>query len=73
MQEPTARDRGAMADGRIRFASTTLPKRACRTKGLDALPPVLHLRGISAGDFQEALGRLVTILASWDAETLGGD
>jgi putative transposase len=39
----------------IRFASSILPKWARRTKCLDALLPVLYLRGISAGDFQEAL------------------
>src|SRR5271166_1633241 len=43
------------------FASrrTSLPKWARRTKSLDALLPVLYLRGISAGDFQEALAALL--------------
>ena len=36
-----------------------LPKWARRTKSLDALLPVLYLRGISAGDFQEALAALL--------------
>lgn len=54
------RDRGAAADGtRIRFASSILPLWARRTKSLDALLPVLYLRGVSTGDFQEALGALV--------------
>ncbi|MET4121703.1 putative transposase [Bradyrhizobium sp. JR1.5] len=54
------RDRGA-ADGgeRIRFSSAILPLRARRTRGLDALLPVLYLRGISTGDFQEALTALL--------------
>jgi hypothetical protein len=30
-----------------------------RTPSLDALLPVLYLRGVSMGDFQEALGRLL--------------
>jgi transposase-like protein len=54
------RDRGATFDGeRIRFSSAILPKWARRTKSLDALLPVLYLRGISTGDFQEALAALV--------------
>jgi transposase-like protein len=54
------RDRGAGIDGdRIRFSSAILPKWARRTKSLDALLPVLYLRGISTGDFQEALAALL--------------
>jgi putative transposase len=61
------RDRGAGADGmRIRFASSILPLWARRTKSLDALLPVLYLRGVSTGDFQEALGALL----GWDAPNL---
>jgi len=59
VEKPKARDRGAAVDDRIRFASTILPKWARRTKSLDALLPVLYLRGISAGDFQEALSALL--------------
>ncbi|HYZ31374.1 MAG TPA: IS256 family transposase [Crenalkalicoccus sp.] len=57
------RDRGAGAgagDGeRIRFTSTILPRWARRTRSLDALLPVLYLRGVSSGDFQEALAALL--------------
>ena len=50
------RDRGAVEDTeRIRFSSSILPKWARRTRSLDALLPVLYLRGISSGDFQDAL------------------
>ena len=55
------RDRGATrAEDRIRFTSTILPKCilpkwARRTRRLDTLLPVLSLRGVSTGDFQEAL------------------
>jgi transposase-like protein len=54
------RDRGA-GDGteRIRFASTILPRWARRTRSLDALLPVLYLRGVSMGDFGEALAALL--------------
>src|SRR5450755_2487283 len=54
------RDRGAASDGeRIRFTSAILPLWARRTRSLDALLPVLYLRGISTGDFQEALAALL--------------
>ena len=54
------RDRGAADDGvRIRFTSAILPLWARRTQSLDALLPVLYLRGISTGDFQEALAALL--------------
>jgi putative transposase len=54
------RDRGADADGaRIRFSSAILPEWARRTRSLDALLPILYLRGISTGDFQEALSALL--------------
>jgi transposase-like protein len=54
------RDRGADEDGaRIRFTSAILPKWARRTRSLDALLPILYLRGISTGDFQEALSALL--------------
>src|SRR5437763_4406116 len=43
------------AEEKIRFTSSILPKWARRTKSLDALLPILYLRGVSTGDFQEAL------------------
>src|SRR5215204_4252411 len=58
------RDRGAGAGAgegaeRIRFTSAILPRWARRTRSLDALLPVLYLRGVSSGDFQEALAALL--------------
>src|SRR5215208_5904131 len=54
------RDRGAGSDDdRVRFSSSILPKWARRTRSLDALLPVLYLRGVSTGDFQEALAALL--------------
>jgi transposase-like protein len=44
---------------KVRFSSNILPKWARRSKSLDALLPVLYLRGISTGDFQEALSALL--------------
>ena len=46
------RDRADVAaEEKIRFTSLILPKRARRTKSLDALLPILYLR---TSDFQEA-------------------
>ena len=59
VEKPKARDRDVSAEERIRFTSNILPKWARRTKSLDALLPVLYLRGISAGDFQEVLTALL--------------
>src|SRR5918997_1982839 len=54
------RDRGASdATDRVRFSSAILPKWARRTRSLDALLPILYLRGVSTGDFQEALSALL--------------
>src|SRR5947209_6879675 len=54
------RDRGDVdVEEKIRFSSSILPKWARRTKSLDALLPVLYLRGVSTGDFQEVLTALL--------------
>jgi putative transposase len=56
VQRAEVRDRAHVeADQKIRFTSSILPKWARWTKGLDALLPILYLRGVSIGDFQEAL------------------
>lgn len=60
MRRPKVRDRAADAPaGKIRFTSNILPKWALRSRSLDALLPALYLRGISTGDFQEALAALL--------------
>ena len=66
---------------RIRFTSKILPPYLRRTKTLDELIPWLYLRGISTGDFSQALEALlgpqakglsatnvVRLKASWEAE-----
>jgi putative transposase len=47
------------AGERITFTSAILPKWARRTRSLEALLPVLYLRGVSTGDFQEVLAALL--------------
>ncbi|WP_373319872.1 transposase, partial [Kozakia baliensis] len=58
---PKVRDRAPAGAGRerIRFSSAILPKWARRTRSLDAPLPVLYLRGVSMGDFPEALTALL--------------
>ena len=61
------RDRADVAaEEKIRFTSSILPKWTRRTKSLDALLPILYLRGVSTCDFQEA----VTALLGKDAPNL---
>jgi putative transposase len=56
VQRVRLRDRGTGETGdRIPFTSAILPRWSRRTRSLDALLPILYLRGVSMGDFQEAL------------------
>jgi putative transposase len=60
VQRVKLRDRASGENGeRIRFTSAILPRWARRTRSLDALLPILYLRGVSMGDFQEALVALL--------------
>jgi transposase-like protein len=60
VRRPKVRDRaGVPAERKIRFSSGILPRWARRSKSLDALLPVLYLRRISSGDFQEALAAIL--------------
>ena len=60
MRRAKVRDRGDVGTAdKIRFTSAILPKWARRTKSLDTLLPILYLRGVSTGDFQEALTALL--------------
>lgn len=57
---PRAKDRKSGNDSdRIRFRSNILPPYLRKTKSLEELIPWLYLKGISTGDFSEALAALV--------------
>jgi putative transposase len=56
---PRVRDRVGREDARIRFSSAIVPLYARRSKSLEVLIPALYLKGISTGDFEEALGALL--------------
>lgn len=56
VHQPRIDDRRLDAQGwRIRFTSQVLPPYLRRTKSLEELLPWLYLKGISTGDYQEAL------------------
>jgi putative transposase len=59
VRAPRIRDRVGQGETRIRFASAILPSYARRSKSLEELIPILYLRGISSGDFAEALRALL--------------
>lgn len=52
---PRVRDRVGAGAERIRFSSAILPPYARRSKSLEVLIPILYLKGVSTGDFEEAL------------------
>jgi len=56
---PRVRDRLSGTDDRIRFSSAILPPYSRRSKSLEVLIPILYLKGISTGDFAEALSALL--------------
>ena len=56
---PRVRDRVGEGSERIRFSSAILPPYARRSKSLEVLIPILYLKGISTGDFEEALVALL--------------
>ena len=59
IRRPKIRDRAAGAKEKVRFTSRILPKWARRSTSLDALLPVLYLRGVSTGAFQAALAAIL--------------
>ena len=60
VKRPRVRDRDPQATGgRIRFTSSILPPYLRRAKSVEALLPWLYLKGISSGDFSEALAALL--------------
>jgi transposase-like protein len=56
---PRVRDRVGEGSERIRFSSAILPPYARRSKSLEVLIPILYLKGVSTGDFEEALVALL--------------
>jgi transposase-like protein len=60
VKAPRTRDRDPEAPGgRIRFTSSILPPYLRRSRSVEELLPWLYLKGISTGDFSEALAALL--------------
>jgi putative transposase len=63
---PRLRDRSGSG---IKYTSNLVPRYLRRTKNIEELLPVLYLKGISTGDFEEALTSIVGINAAGFSST----
>jgi transposase-like protein len=81
VRAPRVRDDRKESDERVKFTSEILPPYLRRTKAIEELLPWLYLKGVSTGDFSEALAALlgpdapglsatqiVRLKTSWEAE-----
>ena len=60
VRRPKVRDRGSAAGSEpIRFTSAILPAYLRRTRNIEELLPWLYLKGVSTGQFEEALAALL--------------
>ena len=57
--QPRVRDKSPDAASRVRFSSSILPPYLRKNKSIEELIPWLYLKGISTGDFSEALQSLI--------------
>lgn len=55
VQQPRVRDNSPNPDERVQFSSAILPPYLRRSKAIEEFIPWLYLKGISTGDFSEAL------------------
>jgi putative transposase len=58
IQQPRVRDKSPNVDSRVRFSSKVLLPYLRRSKAIDELIPWLYLKGVSTGDFSDALESL---------------
>jgi putative transposase len=59
ISQPRVRDNSPEPTERVRFSSSILPAYLRKSKSIEELIPWLYLKGISTGDFSEALQALV--------------
>jgi putative transposase len=59
VRRPRVRDRGDGGSPPIRFSSAVLPAYLRRTRNVEELLPWLYLKGVSTGQFEEALAALL--------------
>jgi transposase-like protein len=59
VRQPRVRDNDPDKDRRVRFSSSILPPYLRRSKSIEELIPWLYLKGVSTGDFRDALQALL--------------
>lgn len=59
VRQPRVRDNSVDRDSRVQFSPSVLPPYLKRTAAIEELLPWLYLKGVSTGDFSEALQSLV--------------
>jgi putative transposase len=59
IRQPRVRDKSPDPEERVRFSSSILPPYLRKSKSVEELIPWLYLKGISTGDFSEALQALI--------------
>jgi transposase-like protein len=59
VEVPRIRDRSSRVSERISFSSAILPPYLRKTRSMEQLIPWLYLKGVSTGDFSDALSALV--------------
>ena len=59
VEQPRVRDKSPEKSARVHFSSSILPPYLRRSKSIDELIPWLYLKGVSTGDFQDALQALL--------------
>lgn len=59
VKQPRVRDNAPTSEERVCFSPSVLPPYLRRSKSVDELIPWLYLKGISTGDFSEALSALL--------------
>lgn len=59
VRQPRVRDRSPESEQRVRFSPSVLPPYLRRSRSIDELVPWLYLKGISTGDFSDALESLL--------------
>ncbi|MBW3543943.1 MAG: IS256 family transposase [Planctomycetes bacterium] len=59
VRQPRVRDRSLQKEERVQFSPSVLPPYLRRSRSLDELIPWLYLKGVSTGDFTDALRALL--------------
>ena len=59
VRQPRVRDRSPRKEQRVQFSPSVLPPYLRRSRSLDELIPWLYLKGVSTGDFSDALRALL--------------